>query len=73
MERIINRRLLHVIEERGLLPETQYDFRKKRSTTDVLITPNSLISEAIRKKEYTALLSLDISKTYDTCWRYGIL
>jgi hypothetical protein len=29
-ERIINRRLLHVIEEMGLLPETQYGFRKKK-------------------------------------------
>jgi hypothetical protein len=50
MEIIINRRLLHVIEERRLLPETQYGFRKNRSTTDVLITLDSLISETIRKK-----------------------
>jgi hypothetical protein len=50
IERLINRRLLHVIEERRLLPETQYGFRKNRSTTDVLITLDSLISEAIRKK-----------------------
>jgi hypothetical protein len=45
MERIINRGLLHVIEDRRLLPETQYGFRKNKSTTDVLITLNSLISE----------------------------
>jgi hypothetical protein len=50
MERIINRRLLHVIEERRLLPKTQYGFRKNRSTTDVLITLDSLIREAVRKK-----------------------
>jgi hypothetical protein len=50
MERIINRRLLYVIEERRLLPKTQYGFRKNRSTTDVLITLDILISEAIRKK-----------------------
>jgi hypothetical protein len=29
--------------------------------------------DAIRKEEYTALLSLDISKAYDTCWRFGVL
>jgi hypothetical protein len=65
MERIINKRLLHVIEEKRLLyPPT------------ALISLDSLISEAIRKKEYRALLSLGISKAYDmsdTCWRYGIL
>jgi hypothetical protein len=73
MEKIINRPLLQVIVERRLLPETKYGFRKNRSTTDVLITLDSLNSEAIRKKEYAELLSLDISKAYDTCWWYGIL
>jgi hypothetical protein len=29
--------------------------------------------DAIAKREYTALLSLDISKANDTCWRFGIL
>jgi hypothetical protein len=63
-----------VIEERRLLPERQYEnLEKNRSTTDVLITLDSLISKAIRKKEYTVLLFLDISKAYDICWRYGIL
>jgi hypothetical protein len=31
------------------------------------------IIEAKRKKEYSALLSLGISRAYDTCWRRGIL
>jgi hypothetical protein len=34
-----------MIEERNLLQQTQYGFRKNKSTTDVLITLNSLISE----------------------------
>jgi hypothetical protein len=59
--------VIKVIEERRLPPETQYGLRKNRSTTDVLITLDSLISEAIRKREYTVLLSLDIYKAYDTC------
>jgi hypothetical protein len=46
---------------------------KTRSTTDVIITLDSLISDTIRKEEYTALLSLDISSAYDTCCRDGIL
>jgi hypothetical protein len=29
--------------------------------------------EAIRKKEYSAMLSLDISRAYDTCWRRVII
>jgi hypothetical protein len=40
-----------------------------------LITLENFVMVAIRKKEYTALQSLDISKAYDydTCWRFGIL
>jgi hypothetical protein len=73
MEKIVNKRLQYIIETRKLLPETQFGFKRNRSTTDVLLTLENSIMEAIRKKEYTAVLSLDISKPYDTCWRFGIL
>jgi hypothetical protein len=73
MEENVNRRLQYIIESRKLLPETQFGFRRNKSTTDVLITLENFIMDAIRKKEYTALLSLDISKAYDTCWRFGVL
>jgi hypothetical protein len=73
MEKMVNKRLVHVIDERNLLPEQQYGFRKSRSTTDVQNILNTHIIKAIRKKEYWAMLSLDISRAYDTCWRRGIL
>jgi hypothetical protein len=73
MEKIINRRLQHIIESRRLLPETQFGFRRNKSTTDVLITLENHIMDGIAKREYTALLFLDISKAYNTCWRFGIL
>jgi hypothetical protein len=73
MKEIVNRRLQYTIESRKLLPETQFGFRRNKSTTYVLITLENFIMDAIRKKEYTALLSLDISKAYDTCWRFGVL
>jgi hypothetical protein len=64
MERMVNKRLVNVLDERNLIPEQQYGFRKNRSTTDVL---------NILNREYSAMLSLDISKAYDTCWGRGIL
>jgi hypothetical protein len=39
----------------------------------VLIGIEGFIPEAICKKEYAALISLDISKAYDTCWRLGTI
>jgi hypothetical protein len=37
------------------------------------ITLESLIGEAIRKKDILLLLSLDIFRAYDTCLRYTLL
>jgi hypothetical protein len=51
LERIINKRLVYVLESRNLLPEQQYGFRKSRSTTDVLIIFQNHIAETFRKKE----------------------
>jgi hypothetical protein len=68
LEMIVNKRL----EERNLLPSQQYGFRKKRSTTDVLIILEN-ISRNHQKRQSTAMVFLDISKAYDMCWRYNIL
>jgi hypothetical protein len=63
MEKMVNRRLQYIIESRKLLSETEFGLRRNKSNTDVLITLENFIMEAIRKKEYTALLSLDIILT----------
>jgi hypothetical protein len=60
---MVNKRLNHILEDRGLLPDTQYGFQKGIE---------GFIAEAIRKREYAAL-SLGISKAYDTCRRLGII
>jgi hypothetical protein len=73
MEKIVNRRLQYINVSRRLIPETQFGFRRNKSTTNVLITLENIIMDAIRKKEYTALLALDISKAYDTRWSFGAL
>jgi Reverse transcriptase (RNA-dependent DNA polymerase) len=44
MEKIVNRRLVYILEERKLIPEQQYGFRCGRSTIDVLNILQSKIS-----------------------------
>jgi hypothetical protein len=61
-ERMVNKRLTYILENRGLLLDTQYGYRKGKSTTDVLIGMEEFIAQTIRKREYAALLSLDTSK-----------
>jgi ribonuclease HI len=73
LERMVNKRLQHYLEGRGLLPNEQWGFRKGRSTIDALNTMETYICDAFRRNQYTALLALDLSKAYDTCWRRGIV
>jgi hypothetical protein len=62
----IHRRLAHILEKRKLIPEQQYGFRCGRSTIDVLNILQSKISKSLLEKKHLALVSLDLSKAYDT-------
>jgi hypothetical protein len=48
MEKLVNNRLTHFLEEKGYLPMEQYGFRKNRSTEDVHTILESEIQEAFR-------------------------
>jgi hypothetical protein len=61
LERIVNKSLVYILEERNLVPSQQYGFRKNRSTTEVLTILENNIAEAIKKRQSTAMVSLDIS------------
>jgi Reverse transcriptase (RNA-dependent DNA polymerase) len=60
MEKMINRRLLYILEERN-------GFRCGRFTIDVL----NILHKNLQK--HLALVSVHLSKAYDTCCRYGII
>jgi hypothetical protein len=66
---MVNNRL----ENKGVIPEQQYGFRRNTFTTDVHIILESNIQEAFRKKQNFVLVSLDLAKAYDTCWRRHIV
>ena len=73
MERMIKRRLLFVLEARGLLSVEQSGFRKHRSTMDHLTNLEHCISEAFANKHFMVGVFLDIHKAFDMTWRHGIL
>jgi hypothetical protein len=60
-------------ESRNLIAEQQYGFKKGRSTTDVVVILQNHIAEALRKRESTTTVPLDLSKAYDMSWRYSIV
>lgn len=73
MERMINNRLMFIIEERKLINQHQYAFRKGKSTADYLGHLDTTVREATNKKLLAQAVFLDIKKAYDTTWRRLIL
>ena len=73
MEGMVKRRLLFVLEAKGLLGNEQSGFRKYGSTMDHLTHLKHCISEAFAKKEFMIGVPLDIHKAFDMTWRHRIL
>ncbi|XP_058817570.1 uncharacterized protein LOC131680873 [Topomyia yanbarensis] len=72
-ERMVNNRLVHILESNELLHEHQYAFRKGRTTVDHLGEMDITIRHALNKNEYVQAVFLDITKAYDTTWRRLVL
>ena len=73
MERMVNNRLMWVLESKGLLASEQCGFRKNRSTADHLVRFDSFICYAFAKKEHVLAIFFDVEKAYDTTWKHAIL
>ena len=73
LEKIVNTRLVNVLESRSLLPEEQSSFCRMRSTTDALAHFTSDIMSAFTSKQLVLCVSFDPEKAYDTTWRHYIL
>jgi hypothetical protein len=73
MEKIINNRLIWFLEKNKILNKEQSGFRKSRSAIDNLHIIKSEIDLAFENKQTLGMVSLDISKAYDSVWRHRVL
>ncbi|GFX57060.1 probable RNA-directed DNA polymerase from transposon X-element [Trichonephila clavipes] len=72
-ERMVNTRLVYVLEKEKCISPLQSVFRKGRSTLDNLVYLESQIRDAFVRRNHLVSLFFDIEKAYDRTWRYGIL
>ncbi|GBN90186.1 putative RNA-directed DNA polymerase from transposon X-element [Araneus ventricosus] len=72
-ERIVNVRLVHILEKNEYISPFQSGFRKSRSTIDNLISLETDIRVAFLKRNHLVSIFFDIYKAYDRTWRYGIM
>ena len=72
-ETIITKQLLTFLETNNLLSDHQYGFRKARSTGDLLAYAVHVWSSALESSGESRVISLDISKAFDSVWHKGLL
>ena len=73
MERMVNDRLVWVLESKKLISKFQCIFRKDHSTLDHLVHLEHFIREAFAKKKQVLAFFFSLEKAYDTTWKHGIL
>ena len=73
MERMVNGRLVWVLESKNLISKFQCGFRKDRSTIDHLVRFETFVREAFARKKQVLAVFFDLEKAYDTTWKHGIL
>ncbi|GBN66911.1 putative RNA-directed DNA polymerase from transposon X-element [Araneus ventricosus] len=72
-ERIINVRLVHILEKNEYISPFQSGFRKSRSTIDNLMSLETDIRVAFLKRNHLVSIFFDIYKAYDRTWSKDFL
>jgi hypothetical protein len=72
-EKILLARILHVVNERGLMRDEQFGFRPRHSTSLQLAHLVERITRNYGEKRLTGAVFLDVAKAFDTVWIDGLL
>ena len=71
-EKLIHERLTSFVDEHSILPNTQFGFRKKHSTSHGITHLNEQITKNLEQKKLSAVLFIDLKSAFDTV-DHGIL
>lgn len=66
-------RIWDFCEEHNILPDDQFGFRHRRSTTHPLVLLQNYIISKINNATPTIAVALDIAKAFDTAWIEGLV
>lgn len=73
LDKIITNRLLMYLEKNKILENTQFGFRKKRSTTDALSVTKKYIEEHLGKMQIVSMMSFDIKNAFNSIRKNDLL
>ena len=63
-EKVLLHRMRTIITQRKLLPEFQFGFREKHSTTEQIHRVVHSISQALQNKQYSPTVFVDVSNAF---------
>ena len=72
MEKIIHKQLMDFIEVNDILSDSQYGFRKERSTVQAVHNLTEEINIAFNKSLFSVAIYIDFKKAFD-CVQYPVL
>jgi hypothetical protein len=67
-EALLNQHIMAFLERNKLLSDSQYGFRKARSTGDLLTVMTHRWAKALDRWGITVAVALDISRAFDRVW-----
>lgn len=73
IEHMVNRRLITQLEGDKRLDRRQYAFRSGKGIDSYLADLENVIHEPLESGEHCEAALLDLSKAYDSAWRYPIM
>lgn len=72
-DKIINAKLTTFNEEQNIIPDNQFGFRQKHSTSHGLLYLYKNAKTELTNTRSTGILSFDIEKAFDRVWHCGLL
>lgn len=71
-QRIITNRMLDFCDQRNIIPDYQFGFRRHLSTQDAILQLTSRIIRSLNRGHVTSALFIDLANAYDKVWTQGL-
>jgi hypothetical protein len=73
LERTVAKRIERYARQKRIIPDEQFGFRKRHSTTAQLTRLTDTITHGYNVNKHTGMVLLDIEKAYGTIWVRGLI